>query len=106
MLLHIFLASSCFPLVCLSQKFSLSDLQWTLKNSNGSIAIPAQVPSQAHLDLLRARIISEPLLGANGRSTTLLFMVHVDDMLLQTLHRDGSLMRIGHIRLIWVHSNL
>ncbi|KAL5523539.1 hypothetical protein ACEPAG_7712 [Sanghuangporus baumii] len=55
----------CLPLPCIAQKFSLADLQWTLKNSNGSIVVPAQVPSQAHLDLARANIISEPLLGAN-----------------------------------------
>lgn len=49
-----------------AEVLSLSDLRWTLKNQNGSIVIPAQVPSQAHLDLLRAGIITEPLLGING----------------------------------------
>ena len=52
--------------------FSLSDLQWTLKNANGSIVIPGSVPSQAHLDLLRAGIITEPLLGINGALACLL----------------------------------
>lgn len=47
---------------------SLSSLNWTLKNQNGSIVIPAQVPSQAHLDLARAGVITEPLLGINGES--------------------------------------
>jgi beta-mannosidase len=48
--------------------FDLSQLQWTLKNQNGSIQIPASgPPSQAHLDLLAAGIITEPLLGINGR---------------------------------------
>ena len=47
--------------------FSLSDLQWTLKNQNGSIVIPGSVPSQVHLDLLRSGIITEPLLGINGK---------------------------------------
>lgn len=46
--------------------FSLSDLSWTLRNANGSVVIPAKVPSQAHLDLMRAGIITEPLLGING----------------------------------------
>ncbi|EJD02700.1 glycoside hydrolase [Fomitiporia mediterranea MF3/22] len=63
--LQYFLTVLCLSLVSLAQKYSLSDLQWTLKNSNGSISVPAQVPSQAHLDLLRAGIITEPLLGAN-----------------------------------------
>ena len=45
---------------------SLSSLDWSLKNENGSIVIPAKVPSQAHLDLLDAGIITEPLLGING----------------------------------------
>lgn len=49
--------------------FDLADLQWTLKNRNGSIQIPASgPPSQAHLDLANAGIITEPLLGINGES--------------------------------------
>ena len=55
-----------FCLLGRAQKFDLRDLQWTLKNANGSIVIPGRVPSQAHLDLLEAGIITEPLLGANG----------------------------------------
>ncbi len=50
--------------------FNLSTLDWTLRNENGSIVIPGAVPSQAHLDLLRAGIITEPLLGANGTDCT------------------------------------
>lgn len=49
----------------LSRSFSLSDLDWTLKNENGTIVIPGKVPSQAHLDLLEAGIITEPLLEIN-----------------------------------------
>ncbi|KAF8069887.1 glycoside hydrolase family 2 protein [Lyophyllum atratum] len=46
--------------------FDLSELQWTLKNKNGSIQIPASgPPSQAHLDLANAGVITEPLLGIN-----------------------------------------
>lgn len=55
------------PVIVYGEVLSLSSLRWTLKNQNGSIAIPAQVPSQAHLDLLRAGIITEPLLGINGK---------------------------------------
>jgi beta-mannosidase len=54
------------PVLVYGEVLSLSGLHWTLKNQNGSIAIPAQIPSQAHLDLLRAGIITEPLLGING----------------------------------------
>lgn len=57
---------ACLASVVRGEVFSLSNLSWTLKNANGSIAIPATVPSQAHLDLLRAGIITEPLLGING----------------------------------------
>ncbi|KAJ3551099.1 hypothetical protein NM688_g4934 [Phlebia brevispora] len=60
-----FLLAAVLPGVVLGSVFSLSELSWTLKNANGSIAIPATVPSQAHLDLLRAGIITEPLLGIN-----------------------------------------
>lgn len=56
--------------------FDLSNLQWTLKNQNGSIQIPANgPPSQAHLDLLNAGMITEPLFGINGVWQTNLFSV-------------------------------
>ena len=56
----------CLPVHVLGDVQSLSSLKWTLKNANGSIVVPAKVPSQAHLDLLEAGIITEPLLGING----------------------------------------
>ena len=46
--------------------FDLSELQWTLRSANGSVEVPGAVPSHAHLDLLRAGIITEPNLGING----------------------------------------
>ena len=51
------LLAACLPALALADVYSLSDLSWTLRNSNGSIVIPAKVPSQAHLDLLAAGII-------------------------------------------------
>ena len=33
---------------------------WTLRNHNGSLSLPATVPGVVHLDLLRAKHISEP----------------------------------------------
>ena len=62
------LVTGLTPALVSADVFSLSGLQWSLRNANGSIAIPAKVPSQAHLDLLDARIITEPLLGINGAS--------------------------------------
>lgn len=59
---------SCFPLLALAHLFDLSGLDWSLKSQNGSIVIPGSVPSQAHLDLLNAGIITEPLLGINGEN--------------------------------------
>lgn len=56
-----------FPFVALGDVISLSQLNWTLKNQNGTIVIPATVPSQVYLDLERAGIITEPLLGINGQ---------------------------------------
>jgi beta-mannosidase len=56
------------PALALAAIFDLSQLHWTLKNQNGSIVIPASVPSQAHLDLLAAGLITEPLLGINGEN--------------------------------------
>ena len=61
------LLGACLSSVVRGEVFNLANLSWTLKNANGSIAIPATVPSQAHLDLLRAGIITEPLLGINGK---------------------------------------
>lgn len=65
--MRILFLACCLPALVLGQTFDLSGLQWTLKNQNGSIAIPATVPSQAHIDLLKAGIITEPLLGINGK---------------------------------------
>jgi beta-mannosidase len=60
----------CFAPGAIGMLFDLSNLQWTLKNQNGSIQIPANgPPSHAHLDLLNAGIITEPLLGINGAAT-------------------------------------
>lgn len=86
---------SCLPALTLAEWFNLSGLQWTLKNQNGSIAIPGSVPSQAHLDLLKAGIITEPLLGINGMEFRLSFCSMLTYY--QISARDGSLMRIGLI---------
>ncbi|KAG1889956.1 glycoside hydrolase family 2 protein [Suillus subluteus] len=51
--------------LAVAQVFDLSELQWTLKNQNGSIVVPGSLPSQAHLDLFEAGIINDPLLGIN-----------------------------------------
>ena len=64
----------CVPALVLAQLFNLSELNWTLRNQNGSIVVPGSVPSQVHLDLVKAGIITEPLLGANG--TRLTFLEH------------------------------
>ena len=38
---------------------------WTLKDSNGSISIPAQVPNQAYVDLYNNGNIGNPIYGMN-----------------------------------------
>lgn len=60
------IAAFSLPSLALGAVFDLGQLKWTLKNVNGSIAIPGTVPSQAHVDLKNAGIITEPLLGING----------------------------------------
>ncbi|OZJ03657.1 hypothetical protein BZG36_03550 [Bifiguratus adelaidae] len=45
--------------------YNLSQLSWSLHNTNGSIVVPAKVPSCAHLDLLAAGVITEPTVGLN-----------------------------------------
>ncbi|KAF8184658.1 glycoside hydrolase [Mycena galopus ATCC 62051] len=54
--------------------FDLSALDWTLINQNGSIVVPGAVPSQAHLDLARAGVITEPLLGINDFTERWVFL--------------------------------
>ncbi|KAJ7690198.1 glycoside hydrolase [Mycena rosella] len=62
------------PCCVLAAVFDLSSLDWTLVNQNGSIAVPGSIPSQAHLDLARAGIITEPLLGLNDFTERWVFM--------------------------------
>ncbi|KDQ55681.1 glycoside hydrolase family 2 protein [Jaapia argillacea MUCL 33604] len=64
-MLSFILAAACLPALALGATFDLGTLQWTLKNQNGSIAVPGSVPSQVHLDLVKAGIITEPLLEIN-----------------------------------------
>ncbi|KAI0081837.1 glycoside hydrolase [Panus rudis PR-1116 ss-1] len=59
------LFASCVLHIVHAEVLSLSGLQWSLHNQNGSIVVPGSVPSQVHLDLERADIITEPLLGIN-----------------------------------------
>lgn len=43
----------------------LSGPNWTLRNSNSSITVPAELPSYATLDLYRARVIENPYYSTN-----------------------------------------
>ncbi|CAO1622819.1 unnamed protein product [Sympodiomycopsis kandeliae] len=43
-------------------------LEWTLRNANESIVVPALFPSHAHLDLIRAGVIPDPAIGLNEGS--------------------------------------
>ncbi|KAI0358698.1 glycoside hydrolase [Trametes cingulata] len=52
-------------LLAAAEILSLSELEWTLRNEKANINVPAQAPSQVHLDLKDANVISEPLLGIN-----------------------------------------
>ncbi|CAN0503445.1 unnamed protein product, partial [Ectocarpus sp. 12 AP-2014] len=42
-------------------------LSWTLRNDNGTIAVPATVPGHVHLDLLAAGVLhqGDPYFGTN-----------------------------------------
>ncbi|KAJ3556228.1 hypothetical protein NP233_g12026 [Leucocoprinus birnbaumii] len=45
---------------------NLASLKWSLTNANGTINVPSTgPPNQAHIDLMNAGIITEPLLGIN-----------------------------------------
>lgn len=57
-----------FSLETEASVFDLSNLKWSIINQNGTINIPASgPPSQAHLDLLKAGIVTDPLLEINGK---------------------------------------
>lgn len=43
---------------------NLSDVKWTISNHN-NVTVPGKLPSQAHLDLLAAGVIGEPIHGFN-----------------------------------------
>ncbi|KAJ7930801.1 glycoside hydrolase family 2 protein [Mycena leptocephala] len=62
------------PSCAFAAVFDLSALEWTLVNQNGSISVPGAVPSQAHLDLARAGVITEPLLGLNDFTERWVFL--------------------------------
>lgn len=44
----------------------LSGDGWTLKSQNGSISIPASIPSQQYIDLYASNTIVDPLYGVNN----------------------------------------
>ena len=44
---------------------NLAGHDWTLSNTNGSISVPAQLPSQVHLDLLANNVIPDPYYDLN-----------------------------------------
>lgn len=58
---HLFTATYSVVL----QSLSSPSASWTVRNFNGSIALPATVPGVIHLDLLSAGMIGEPYAGLN-----------------------------------------
>ncbi|EIW64193.1 glycoside hydrolase [Trametes versicolor FP-101664 SS1] len=67
MLLHLLTLASGAAFAA-AEVLSLSQLNWTLQNVEGQIKVSAQQPSQVHLDLTKANVITEPLLGINDFS--------------------------------------
>ncbi|KAJ7827153.1 glycoside hydrolase family 2 protein [Mycena olivaceomarginata] len=57
----VFVASGSAQLVT-----DLTGSGWTLHSQNGSISIPASVPSQQYIDLYKAHVIGDPLYGLNN----------------------------------------
>lgn len=43
----------------------LSTVSWTVSDPGNNVTVPGRLPSQAHLDLLAANVITEPYLGLN-----------------------------------------
>lgn len=49
-----------------AQVYDLTGTGWTLTSENGSISVPASIPSQQYIDLYNAGIIPDPLFGDNN----------------------------------------
>jgi beta-mannosidase len=47
------------PLCTAQHVIDLSGTGWTVTNSAGNVSVPGSLPSQAHLDLFAAGVISE-----------------------------------------------
>ncbi|KAF9010820.1 glycoside hydrolase family 2 protein [Cyathus striatus] len=66
MRLGLFGVTALLPSLAAAELFDLARLKWTLTSQNGTFSIPASgPPSQAHIDLVKAGVITEPLLGIN-----------------------------------------
>ncbi|KAJ7127103.1 family 2 glycoside hydrolase [Mycena epipterygia] len=59
--LTFFVASASAKLVT-----DLTGSGWTLRSQNGSISVPATIPSQQYVDLYKAGVIGDPLYGTNN----------------------------------------
>ncbi|KAI0644693.1 glycoside hydrolase family 2 protein [Trametes meyenii] len=59
------LALASTATVAAAEVLSLSEFNWTLRNQQGLVNVPAHIPSQTNLDLKNAGVITEPLLGIN-----------------------------------------
>lgn len=58
MLLRGVLLATGFPLLTSAQHvINLSGDNWTVKNAQGNVSVPASLPSQVHLDLYAAGVI-------------------------------------------------
>lgn len=65
MLFHLFILLLSLPFISAENVVSLVGDGWTLSNPNGSISVPAHLPSQAHLDLYAAGVIPNPYFNLN-----------------------------------------
>lgn len=73
--------SLSFVEIAFADVVNLASLKWNLINSNGTINVSSTgPPNQAHIDLLNAGLITEPLLGINGTLVSLIFPHLGDDI--------------------------
>ena len=62
----VFLTATLWVSVCSAQKvIDLSGPGWTVKDSNGSISVPGQVPSDQYVDLYNDGVVGNPIYGFN-----------------------------------------
>jgi len=84
-----------FAVVTSKNIVDLGDERWILQNPSLNISVPGSVPSHAHLDLLKDKVIDEPTYGTQLVSLSSLVIIDATQVWAIS-HFDGLRLPIGH----------